>query len=409
MNLIKSSSIKQTILFLILLQLTSITSVLAKDKFSRKAQVEQKKFCKELEFENEKGYIIVDNIQINGSNTTYRFLFDTGCTNSWISEKVAQEIGLKKKYKRSFSDGYHEMNTDFCFTNITIAGINFKKVGCGIDNTHISGALCDIDGIIGNNIIETVAWDLSRESIKMSDKSNLFFNLKQYDQNKFENNHQIVVYFENGGGTTMLLDTGFNKFISLQKRDVKYIIKEKTIATGEGNAQEVTSGFVQTAADTILKVPGVIIGKDTIKNSIVYTEPNGTNGTNSSVGIEILDYYNIILDYPHNKYYTKCHQKEFNENDSKKVGIKCNIQGENVIIGYLYHNSDAERKGLKVGDIIESINNTEMISLINLTECEAYRRIKELISKEQVKIKLKKWEHNVTLKTHDIFINQNNK
>ncbi len=198
-------------------------------RYKKQGFVSGKDFFKEIPFTYFKEFIIVP---VKIENKEYNFLFDTGAELNIIDPKVANELNLKLLKKSTItSDKESEKNISMVeLKNINIGGINFQEsVGMIWDLSNFTKLIgcIRIDGIIGNNLMRKVNWQINYENrtLQLSDKMEGF---------KISNKAKKISM--NAG------DYG-NIFFNINIRDK---IKKFTFDTGY-------NGFMQTGDPTVLE------------------------------------------------------------------------------------------------------------------------------------------------------------
>lgn len=121
-------------------------------------------------------------IELSIQNKSYTFLFDTGADITTIDKGLLSDIEFVplKKYTTTGS-AFEAVKLQYgCLSSLTIGGVEFKKIGVGIqDLSHVKSPFADkrkIHGIIGANILRKAFWqiDYQKQSIKFSNEMSNF-------------------------------------------------------------------------------------------------------------------------------------------------------------------------------------------------------------------------------------------
>lgn len=401
-------------------------------EYSKKASVYPGKFNTNLNYEVQAFHsVIIKNIKIKGSTKSYNFLFDTGCTTSSISKEVAKDINLKSLFKDTISDGYTTQLENFGLIDMEFKGIQFNNILVS-DNANLP-AHCNIDGIIGINIIKLAVWkiNLINHEIQLT---NTVKNIKDYDTyykqridkyNLKKNKNFLTVAARitpNIKFGTFFLDLGDNGFVTLcidtskvySKRDlIKWEEENKTIHSKGTAIQtdfdlivDTTIGYNRINADRfhfadVNKYPAENT-ENYLSNPKVYYDIKADIPV---LGAGILDYYSIIFDLKKFDFYTKLINKD-NKGASMSFGFAIVILNDTARVATVWENSSAEKQGMKAGDKIVQLNN---LNFENNPKpiCEIYQEIEKIFNNNKIVdvifIDSEKRQHNVKINKLNLF------
>ena len=368
------------------------------------AQVQTKEFYQTILLLKEEGYVIVPNIRINNSTKTYNFIFDTGSSTTSLSKRVADELNLTPMGNDSVSDGIYIHYDDYTYVDIKINGVCFEKTKSHIiDFSAINNTLCEVDGIIGVNLMKACIWQIEEDTITLT---NEIKNLKKssYEKQKFHLSSVpiIKVGLRNNMECEMILDLGDNTLIAFNEESVPYIRKRGTI---KGWGQYYSTVYGQSEKDTFEKFQPsepLIIGKTPL-NEIVADINYDNNTRLGNIGSELLDYYNIIIDFPKKRLYTKQISTKYENQKLETFGFKYKLLGNKLFITYLWSNSPAQQAGIKIGQEIKQINGINVSDLTKVEPCESYKILENIFDKKSVTILLSNENKMITLTKASLF------
>jgi hypothetical protein len=367
-------------------------------------KLKSSKFSETIPASFNRGVIVVSKVRIGGINRELNFILDSGSEYSFISDKVANEIGFSPFFSEVITDGFEKRNFQLGLLDFHIGSIEFNEVGVGIMNSSQMEKMCDIDGYIGYNLMKSCIWKLGTSEIVITDKIKNIEGLNKFYKQKLFNGPTVEAGFVNGFNSTMLFDLGDNGTVEIQESRIE-LIKNKQITTGIGELY--TTGFgngkkSEKSIHKLLKVPGFKFGGDTVNNMIVYTD-NAPQFPIDIIGAGILNYYNIILDFPGKRLYSQNMSNEYLNQGFKTCGFKYNFINKEIIIKFIWDDSVAQKAGLKIGQKIELINNIKINDLIELRDCEIYQKIDSLLKQKQVSIKIQGEKSNIILNKSPLF------
>ncbi len=376
-------------------------------KYAVKASSYPRKFNTKLDYEVQIfNTIVIKNIRIKGSNKNYNFMFDTGCTESYISKKIVEDINFTPVFKDSIDDGYTRKLVDFGFIDLDIKGVQFNNILVS-DSYKPLAPHCDIDGIIGTNVIKLAVWNINliNNEVILTNNIKNIPNYKTYYKQKIDKfniksncitigaNIPSDITFNIISGS-FFLDLGDNSFVSLcidttkayNKRDLRKWKEANILTHSKGVAIQTAHNFIinqnegynQIKADRFnfsdfRKYPPENTNKY-LPNPIVYYD---FADDMSVIGAGILDYYSIILDLKKFRFYSKL-LKTNNNNANKSFGFNIIILNNIARVATVWKNTFVDKKGIKAGDKVIKLNN---LNLEQITQpiCKIYHQIEQIL------------------------------
>lgn len=302
-------------------------------------------------------------ITIEIDQVNYNFLLDTGAP-SVISPELFVKLNLKKKLTSKIKDSNNISNSEI-FTQIPqmkIGNLQYTNIGVYVIDLRKSFALkcLNIDGIIGANQMAKSYWKLDYEN-KLCVISN--------DLPKSEiENYEIVNFIPKNGQLTPLVDifidkikfgnvifdTGFNGAISLpNNKSLDSVFEKKVELYGVESAGIYGLGTTKTFVEALL--PFVIL------DSLVLSKQSVTFSDDPSmvIGNEVFKNYSIIFDWNLQKMYFKKNANLSSKKTSEFISFGFGFikNGDKIEVVKLIKNSEAEKKGLLIGDEVLTIND----------------------------------------------------
>jgi predicted aspartyl protease len=312
----------KTFLFFILLLISSANQAQKVDFSS--ITINQKDYYQELDFELVLKKIIIP-VTIN--NKTYKFLLDTGAPNI-ISNTVLKELEIENQKNISVSDANNkqqEMNL-VLVKSIKINDLDFRNSAAIVSdlNNHFLLKCYGIDGFIGSNLLQN-----SVLKISLTDKKIVITNdikklkptakpikLKLVGAQKspfvalsiFGKNHEV-------GTEYALLDTGMDGLYDISNRINTLFQKENIVeklASNVGAADIGLFGVNDSKEQQLIKINTLKINQTSFENIITTT----TDDDNSRIGLDLLKYGDVIIDFKNKKFYFEAEEK-INLNDKQ--------------------------------------------------------------------------------------------
>lgn len=345
---------------------------------------------------------ILTKVTINNGDKTYRFIVDTGSTNSTVSRRIANELALPVIALDSATDGQTYQKFEVTRASLEIEGLTISEVRLDITNYDLNagGQLCDVDGILGGNVLKNYAWSFRKGKVtalsKVDKKQLEVEGFSRYKMNIFSEVPLVMAGYR-GTRSSSLLDLGFNGYLAVQESQLPYLWG-KEIRKGRG--QLIHTLFNEHEAPTesmILKMPEFDFGlppkkrpappsETSIHNVIVDVE-NEQHYALNSLGAGLLNAYEMVLDYPKKRLYVKKIEGASGHSVLNTFGF--HIDPESLKIVFVWNDSPAADLGLTPGDLVTQINGLDMShqDFQSLPACERDELLsRELIAAEWVKV-----------------------
>lgn len=302
-------------------------------------------------------------ITVEIDQVNYNFLLDTGAP-SVISPELFVKLNLKKKLTSKIKDSNNISNSEI-FTQIPqmkIGNLQYTNIGVYVIDLRKSFALkcLNIDGIIGANQMAKSYWKLDYEN-KWCVISN--------DLPKSEiENYEIVNFTPKNGQLTPLVDifidkikfgnvvfdTGFNGAISLpNNKSLDSVFEKKVELYGVESVGIYGLGTTKTFVEALLpfvKLDSMVLSKQSVTFS---------DDPSMVIGNEVFKNYSIIFDWNLQKMYFKKNANLRSKKTSEFISFGFGFikNGDKIEVVKLIKNSEAEKKGLLIGDEVLTIND----------------------------------------------------
>jgi predicted aspartyl protease len=355
----------------------------------------QKEYYQEINFEvvNEK---MILSVEIN--NKEYSFLFDTGAPNV-ISKRIYNEINSQKSRKLSVSDANNKINEMelVVVDSIKLGNVTFlNSVALVSDLENHSIMKCfKIDGLIGSNLFHN-----SVIKISLKDKKIIITNhIKKLNPKTKPSKLTLVGqqkspyvalnYAEKGKSKVIeyaLIDTGMSGFFDISNRTYAILSKEnvfKELSKSIGSGSIGIFGPADATEQTLIRIPTFSI-QNTIFNNLIV---NTTDDNNSRLGLELLEYGDIIIDFKHKKFYFEAEENIVLE--KKPPVYQATIIEDKYVIGFVWDEKLKDK--FEYGDEILRINSFH-IPEMNVCELINIAFLLKNASSREIEVKSKKKE-----------------
>ena len=356
------------------------------------AKIIQKNYFEEVDFEILYGKIIVP---VTIDDKTYRFILDTGAPNL-ISEKVAKEVNLTNVQVISVKDANNSVE------NLSIGTVGSIKVGNihSEQNTVLISAINEhpllkcysIDGLLASNFFKNsiLKISLTQKKLWITDKVKKLNLSVSPSKLKLVGNQLapfIKVNFLNNenleGTEELMIDTGMDGFYEISNRsfaEFKDADFFTILSTASGTGSVGLFGAGNENEQYLLQTDYFKINQTQFSNLIT----NTTEDQNSRIGIGVLEYGDMTLDFKNKKFYFEAVDK-ITLQEPVPIYVPTMLDNK-LIIGFVW---DAEYSDLlQYGDEILRIG-THKISETDLCNTLKLREYRTQNSSNELEIKTK--------------------
>jgi predicted aspartyl protease len=358
--------------------------------------------------------LIVVPVVLNNS-LPLKFILDTGVRTTILTQKAFTDIlnlQYSRKYTISGAGGVNLIDA-YVTNNVSLALPGVESNGHAMlvlekDYLELRNYLgADVHGILGYELFSRFIVDVNYEkkmlTLILPEKARKYKKFQSIPIKIEDTKPYFITTVTLEDGTTLsaklLVDTGASHALMLDPFSDKRIhVPEHSLSSliGRGLGGEITG--------KIGRIENILLGTHKINNVVTnFPDPNsyfdslkvGKIFRNGSIGGELMSRFHIVYDFPQEKIF-------FKKNSSFKKGFHHNLSGLTIKakgarlnifeITEVRGNSAAEKGGLEVGDIIESVNGIALqflnLSIVNgLLNNKPGKRVKVEVNRNGVLIK----------------------
>lgn len=365
-----------TIILLLYISLNNAQSAKEQLKLVNSVRLENTGFFQKIDFQDKFGYFI---IPIKIGNDNYEYIFDTGGYNTLTSEIMERhQLPKLMEVETGSSNQIKSKITLTKIPSVTIGGIEFKEVGAfNFDFEKSLQIKCYTNGgLIGKSIIKEAVWQINKQDKKiiLTDNLDNLKNLKNAIKIKVKLDKLFNPFIKvklNGKTKPFLLDFGYGGFISLtEKEGVNLISKGKIEIVGEGL---VSANGIINESMFIKNIDNFKIGQFELPNQVAYySKSNNYN----LIGSGLTEHFIVTLNFKEKELYLTPIQKTEKVRHKKSFGFDLNMKESEIYVSKIFKNLSADKAGLKLNDIVVSINGKELNAK---SYCDFYDFTREIL------------------------------
>lgn len=334
-----------------------------------------------IPFEYRNNMIIVK-IEVMGK--TRNFFFDTGAP-TLLSKELQQELNLVLGSAKTVTDASSKTTemSGTVLSSLRIGRLKFSDVPVTVFDMHknIPQLAClAVEGFLGADIFKqrVLQIDLQNKRFIVS-RNPATLNLDEQFANKMtllkaQNSPLVEVKFGKVFVEKALFDTGMTGGLySIANKTYNYVnqvtsLDPYVVARGYGAVSKVASGTEAESEKIKLKFDELSIGNAIIKNPLT----NTGNHTYSLLGVQLLKYGVVTLDFINERFYFEPITGSNEVVPAKTAGFDLKIEGNSFYVGVVWKNSVAEKVGLKAGykiiqygsKNVENLNQEEVCKVL---------------------------------------------
>lgn len=360
----------------------------------------QKKYYEIIQYETVRDKIVIP-VAINGKN--YRFLLDTGAPNL-ISNEVMQELNSysSKNIIVNDANNLNQSMQSVVIPKIEIGNLIFEEqIALVFDLKNHNLLSCyNIDGFIGSNLLKNsiLKIDKSNQNIVITDQIELL-NLKVKPTKIKLIGSQKAPYIElnflgknnEKASDMVLIDTGMDGLYDMSNRAFT-LFENQNIFEVKGKSEGLSSiglfGSGKPNLQKLVLVENALLNHKSIKNLYAETTDDG----NSRIGLEFLNFGNIIIDFKKKNYYFEANASIILSNNEPKFAAT--IIDNKFLVGLVWDKNLAEK--INFGDEIISI---DAFKINEMNTCEIMNLKKYLKTKKLYTIEVKNKDGIINLIT----------
>lgn len=317
-----------------------------------------KNFKQEIPFEEVKGMLLVE-VEIDGK--VKRLILDTGSTTCIDTETAKSVETIKLGKRKTVDSNNNKKHINYVKLNeVKVGGIPFHSIVSTVnDLENLKTIACiKVDGILGSNVMNKAIWQINYTTQKITITDSR-------DSLNLIGNEAELNFYSIGKGVPKIdmtmndiyigeaaFDTGYNGTIGVDIKNLPLnvgFIEKEAISTGTLSSSETKI--------KIAKIPKLKIGQSFVENNVIVNFSK--DNTFGLIGTAFIKSYNIVtIDWINQKILLNKNSGPMT-NPNLGFGFFPKFHNGEIIVGSIYLNSPAYKKGMRLNDKILKINGLD--------------------------------------------------
>ena len=317
-------------------------------------------------------------LKINESDKEYTFILDT-YSPCMIREGLIKSIpldtlDLTEEMGKKLEGSMMKPLFPLCRT-MRLGEVVFEDIGAMTMREDEDNPFVQVleDGLIGANLLKCCVWQFDFQDMKivMADKIDKLDHLKNAIQLPFspvsiQQSPNVQITLNDTDDITVQFDTGSKGFLSFSSESLLSLVDA-------GEAVEFLRRSISPIkkADTdyekyhfaVLKT--LKIGEKTFQDLPVgvYRSEDEKETVRGNIGIEFMKHFIVTIDWPEKQLYLYPIEDREMKHNIRTFGLTYSYFDGAMRVASVYGRSDAEKKGIEIGDPIVEINGQRVDSL----------------------------------------------
>lgn len=288
------------------------------------------------------------------------FIFDTGGQTS-INSKLKTSLGLKTLSNRVITDVNNSKVNLEMVQLPTIATPDDKAVFTMVNTMVIDNEVFECFGgavgLIGSDLFKNCSIEIDDKTkmIHITNEAKLSLNGRKQVYQFVPANRGMPVFSMNIGSYAdidVLFDSGATSALLLKSDDFRKLLGGNEVSIlkkGKAIGSIGVNGFGPSGTRYMINIPEIKLGTQKFLNY----KSGSANSPHSLLGLHLLDYGKVTIDYINKLFYFEPYQTEPITNDEKKWDIDLFIRDKKLVVAAMW---DDVKTDIQLGDEVTHIN-----------------------------------------------------
>lgn len=316
--------------------------------------------------------------KINDSDKECTFILDT-YSPCMVREGLIKSIpldalDLSEEMGKKLEGSMMKPLFPLCRT-IRLGEVVFKDIGAMTMREDEDNPFVQVleDGLIGANLLKCCIWqfDFQEMKIVISDKIDKLDHLKNAIQILFnpvsiQQSPNVQITLNDNDDITVQFDTGSKGFLSFSSESLLSLVDAgEAVEFHRRSISPVKKPDTDYETYHFAVLKTLKIGEKTFHDLPVgvYRSEDDKETVRGNIGIEFMKHFIVTIDWPENQLYLSPIKDREMKHNIRTFGLTYSYFDGAMRVASIYGGSDAEKKGIKIGDPIVEINGQRVDSL----------------------------------------------
>lgn len=316
--------------------------------------------------------------RINGSDKEYAFILDTYAP-CMVRESLLQIIPLDTldltEQMGKQLEGTMMKPLFPKYRTISLGEVVFKDIGSMVMREDEDNPFVQVleNGLIGANLLKCCIWQFNFQEMKIviTDKIDKLDHLIDaicvpFKPVSVQQSPNIQVTLDDEDRIEVQLDTGNKGFLTLSSASLLALVDSgEAVALHRRSISPVKKPDTEIETYHLAKLKSLKIGEKTFTDLPVgvYRIQDEKNATRGNIGIEFMKHFIVTIDWPENQIYLAPVEGREMKHNIRTFGLTYAYFDGAVRVASIYGGSDAEKKGIEIGDPVVEINGQRVDDL----------------------------------------------
>jgi hypothetical protein len=313
--------------------------------------------------------------KINDSDEEYTFILDT-YSPCMVRESLIKSIPLDtldlteqmgKKLEGSMMKPLFPI-----YRTISLGEVIFKDIGTMVMREDEDNPFLQVleDGLIGANLLKCCVWqfDFQKMKIVITDKIDKLDHLINAIQSPFkpisiQQSPNIQITLNGEDNIDVQFDTGSKGFLTFSSTSLLSLVDSgEAVALHRHSISPIKKPDTDIETYHFVKLKTLNIGQKIYHDLPVgvYRTLDEKETARGNIGIEFMKHFIVTIDWPEKQLYLTPIEGQEMKHNIRTFGLTYGYFDGAVRVASIYEGSDAEKKGIKIGDPVIEINGNRV-------------------------------------------------
>jgi len=316
--------------------------------------------------------------KIDDSDKEYTFILDT-YSPCMVREGLIKSIPLDTldltKQMGKQLEGSMMKPLFPLYRTISLGEVVFKDIGAMVMREDEDNSFLQVleDGLIGANLLKCCIWQIDFHEMKIviTDKIDKLDHLMNAIQVPFkpvsvQQSPNIQVTLNDEDSINVQFDTGSKGFLTFSSASLLSLVDSgEAVAIHRRSISPIKKPETDIETYHLARLKTLKIGEKSFHDLPVgiYRTEDEKETTRGNIGIEFMKYFIVTIDWPENQLYLAPIEGQEMKHNIRTFGLTYGYFDGAVRVASIYGGSEAEKKGIKIGDPVIEVNGHKVDDL----------------------------------------------